>query len=64
MICIDIFMKLICYFEDGQLKTLIEVISVNNSFFYVEEGEVVKRNKKKYITLKRGLQLCLETHMI
>ena len=33
---VDIFMKLISCFQDGQLKTLIEVISVGYSLFDME----------------------------
>jgi len=61
---VGIFMKLISCSWDGQLKTLMEVIGVSNSLFDVEKGEVVNRNKKKFITFKRGLWLNWESHMI
>jgi len=42
---VGIFMKLISCSQDGQLKTLMEVIGVGNSLSDVEGGEVVNRNK-------------------
>jgi len=47
-VCVGIFMKLISCSQDGQLKTLMEVIGVGNSLSDVEGGEVVNRNKFFY----------------
>jgi len=58
-------MKLISCFQDGQLKILMEVIGVDNSPPNAKGGGgKSSQHKQIFITLKKGLWLYLESHMI
>jgi len=54
---VGIFMKLISYSWDGQLKTLMEVIGVSNSLFDVKGGRSSQQKQFFLKTFKRGLWL-------